>query len=67
MTGEWSYVYAAYALTWGTLLVYGWLVRGRIREAERELSEPIEPGAVYRGADAGGDLDRDRSQQEDAR
>lgn len=54
MTGEWSYVWAAYLLTWGTLLGYVWFIRSRGREAERDLVEPIQPGAVYRGDDREG-------------
>lgn len=53
MTGEWSFVWAAYALTWATLLAYAWYLVGRAREAERELVEPIDPRAVYRGGDDG--------------
>ena len=49
MTGQWTYVWAAYLLTWGTLLLYAGYIRGRIRAAERDLVEPIDPPMVYRG------------------
>lgn len=66
MTGEWTYVGAAYLLTWGTLLLYAGYIRGRIRAAERDLVEPIDPAVVYRGGvpldgEAGGDGPRDGS------
>lgn len=53
MTGEWTYVGAAYLLTWVTLLLYVGYLRGRIRTAERELVEPIDPAMVYRGGAEG--------------
>ncbi|HUH13521.1 MAG TPA: hypothetical protein VMK65_10440 [Longimicrobiales bacterium] len=57
MTGEWTYVWAAYLLTWGTLLLYAGYIRGRIRAAERDLVEPIDAASVYRGGDMGSDRD----------
>lgn len=42
MTGEWGYVAAAYAITWGTLLVYWGYVMLRGRRARRALEEALE-------------------------
>jgi hypothetical protein len=38
MTSNWSYVVAAYLVTWGALLGYVAYVRGRTRAAADELA-----------------------------
>ena len=46
MSGEWSFVWASYLVTWITLAVY-WLSLGRrAAEARRALEEPMD---VVRG------------------
>lgn len=44
---EWNFVWAAYALTWATLVGYAWYVQRKVREGERGLVEPLEPFARY--------------------
>ena len=38
MSSNWSYVVAAYVVTWGALLAYVAYVRGRTRAAADELA-----------------------------
>ncbi|HUG00615.1 MAG TPA: hypothetical protein VML95_01995 [Longimicrobiales bacterium] len=41
MSGEWGFVAAAYALTWGTLVAYWGYVMRRARSARRALEEAL--------------------------
>jgi CcmD family protein len=38
MMGQWGYVFLAYGIVWGAIVVYFILLKGRYRRAESELS-----------------------------
>jgi CcmD family protein len=38
MMGPWGYVFLAYGIVWGVIVVYFILLKGRYRRAENELS-----------------------------